>query len=103
MHRSKTRVCGLQTSIVQLYKHPLSIQARLGYHADIGDRQPQASPAGRASSALPPVGTMALAYRIIGKATFSPDISGRAADRRTICRSSPATDATRGENIHAGV
>jgi hypothetical protein len=45
---------------------------------------------------------MALAYRIIGKATFSPDISGRAADRRTVCRSSPATDATRGERFMLG-
>jgi hypothetical protein len=46
---------------------------------------------------------MALAYRIIGKATFSPDISGRAADRRTISRSSPATDATRGERFMLGL
>ncbi len=32
----------------------------LGLHTDIGDRQPQASPAGRAPNPLPPVRAIAL-------------------------------------------
>jgi hypothetical protein len=45
---------------------------------------------------------MALAYRIIGKATFSPDTSCSARTAGPFARSALATDASRGERFMLG-
>jgi hypothetical protein len=45
---------------------------------------------------------MALAYRIIGKATFSPDTSCRARTVGPLPARAPATDATHGERFMLG-